>query len=265
LTGGRLAGEQALQVDGDSPRVIVVMPAYNAARTLEKTYGDLPQHLVYEVILVDDASQDDTVEVARNLSLRCIVHSQNTGYGGNQKTCYREALKDGAEIVVMLHPDNQYDATRIPDMIAPIAAGQADLVLGSRLFAGSAAALAGGMPFWKLVANRFLTTVENWAFGIRCSELHTGYRAYSARLLQAIPFERNSNDFVFDTEIIAQAAAGRFTVQEVSVPTRYFPEASSVNFRRSVIYGLKTLNVVRRYLLHQYGIRSYAQFEQIGT
>jgi glycosyltransferase involved in cell wall biosynthesis len=241
------------------------MPAYNAARTLEKTYGDLPRHLVYEVILVDDASQDDTVEVARNLSLRCIVHSQNTGYGGNQKTCYREALEDGADIVVMLHPDNQYDATRIPEMIAPIAAGRADMVLGSRLLDGAAAALAGGMPFWKLVANRFLTTVENWVFGTKCSELHTGYRAYSAQLLRSIPFELNSDDFVFDTEIIAQAAAGRFTVEEVSVPTRYFPEASSVNFRRSVIYGLKTLNVARRYVLHKHRIRSYAQFDRIGA
>jgi glycosyltransferase involved in cell wall biosynthesis len=251
--------------DRVTARVIVVMPAYNAAGTLEKTYGDLPQHLVYEVILVDDASQDETVQVARNLSLRCIVHSQNTGYGGNQKTCYREALKDGADIVVMLHPDNQYDATRIPDMIGPIAAGRADLVLGSRLLAGAAAALSGGMPFWKLVANRFLTVVENWAFELQCTELHTGYRAYSARLLQAIPFELNSNDFVFDTEIIAQAAVGRFAVEEVSVPTRCFPEASSVNFRRSVTYGLKTLNVVRRYLLYSHGIRSNAQFEQIRT
>lgn len=245
-----------------TPRVIVVMPAYNAARTLEKTYGDLPQDLVYEVILVDDASQDETVEIAHRLSLKCIVHSQNTGYGGNQKTCYVEALKDNADIVVMLHADNQYDATRIPDIIEPIAAGRADMVLGSRLYDGTAAALAGGMPFWKLVANRFLTTVENWAFGTHFSELHTGYRAYSARLLNSIPFHLNSDDFVFDTEVIAQAAAGGFPVEEVSVPTRYFPEASSVNFRRSVMYGVKTLNVVRRFLLYKYGIRSFAQFKQ---
>jgi glycosyltransferase involved in cell wall biosynthesis len=149
-----------------TPRLIVVMPAYNAARTLEKTYGDLPRALIYEIILVDDASQDDTVEVAQRLSLRCIVHSQNTGYGGNQKTCYVEALRDGADIVVMLHADNQYDATRIPDMIEPIAAGRADMVLGSRLFDGPAAALAGGMLFWKLVANRFLTVVENGPSGL---------------------------------------------------------------------------------------------------
>jgi glycosyltransferase involved in cell wall biosynthesis len=245
-----------------TPRVIVVMPAYNAAKTLEKTYGDLPSALIYEVILVDDASQDETVEIARRLSLRCVVHSQNKGYGGNQKTCYIEALRDGADIVVMLHADNQYDATRIPDMIEPIAAGRADMVLGSRLFDGPAASLAGGMPFWKLVANRFLTTLENWAFGINVSELHTGYRAYSNRLLNSIPFHLNSDDFVFDTEIIAQTAAGGFPVEEVSVPTRYFPEASSVNFHRSVTYGVKTLNVVRRYLLHKYGIRSFEQFER---
>lgn len=246
------------------PRVIVVMPAYNAARTLEKTYGDLPRDLVYEVILVDDASQDDTVEIAQRLSLKCIVHTQNTGYGGNQKTCYEEALQNGADIVVMLHPDNQYDATRIPNMIEPIASGHADLVLGSRLLAGPSAALDGGMPLWKLIANRFLTVVENRAFGIQCSELHTGYRAYSANLLRSIPFALNSDDFVFDTEIIAQAAACGFSVAEVSVPTRYFPEASSVNFRRSVVYGVKTLNVVVRYLLHRYGIKPSDQFTRCG-
>jgi glycosyltransferase involved in cell wall biosynthesis len=249
--------------DAATPRVIVVMPAYNAARTLEKTYGDLPKSVVYQVILVDDASQDGTVEIARTLGLRCIVHTQNTGYGGNQKTCYREALQNEADIVVMLHPDNQYDATRIPDMIEPIAAGRADMVLGSRLFDGAPAALAGGMPFWKLVANRFLTTIENWAFNTRFSEMHTGYRAYSARLLKSIPFSLNSDDFVFDTEIIAQVAAGNFPVEEVSVPTRYFAEASSVNFRRSVVYGVKTLNVVRRFLLHKYGLRSFDQFQRI--
>lgn len=262
MTDSTLSPDPSSEVQVDTPRVIVVMPAYNAARTLAKTYGDLPKSMVYEVILVDDASQDETVEIAQKLGLRCIVHSQNTGYGGNQKTCYVEALKNEAKIVVMLHPDNQYDATRIPAMIEPIAAGRADMVLGSRLLDGASAALAGGMPFWKLIANRFLTTLENWAFGTNFSELHTGYRAYSARLLRSIPFGLNSDDFVFDTEIIAQVAAGGFSVEEVSVPTRYFPEASSVNFRRSVTYGIKTLNVVRRYLLHKYGIRSSAQFER---
>jgi glycosyltransferase involved in cell wall biosynthesis len=256
----RGTGETTTPTPEDSPRVIVVMPAYNAARTLEKTYGDLPRHRIYEVILVDDASQDDTVEIARRLGLKCVVHTQNTGYGGNQKTCYVEALRDGADVVVMLHPDNQYDATRIPAMIGPVASGRADLVLGSRLLSGPAGALAGGMPMWKLIANRFLTTVENWAFGTHLSEMHTGYRAYSRRLLETVPFEDNSNDFVFDTEVIAQAVHYGFRIEEVAVPTRYFHEASSVNFRRSVMYGLKTLNVVRRFLMHRWGIKRSPAF-----
>ncbi len=245
-----------------TPRVVVVMPAYNAARTLEKTYGDLPKDQVFEVILVDDVSSDNTVEVARRLGLKCVVHVQNRGYGGNQKTCYLEALRDGADIVVMLHPDNQYDATRVPAMVAPIAAGAADMVLGSRLLGGTSAALQGGMPLWKFVSNRFLTTVENLVFGTRLSEMHTGYRAYSRRLLETIPFLLNSDDFVFDSEVIAQAVAHKFRIVEVSVPTRYFPEASSVNFRRSVVYGLATLNVARRYLLHRTGLRRYKQFSK---
>ena len=243
-----------------SPRVIVVMPAYNAARTLEKTYGDLPKDQIYEVILVDDVSSDNTVEVAEHLGLKCLVHVQNKGYGGNQKTCYLEALKDGADIVVMLHPDNQYDATRVPLMVAPIASGQADMVLGSRLLGGPAATLQGGMPIWKFISNRFLTTVENLVFGTHLSEMHTGYRAYSRRLLETIPFLINSDDFVFDSEVIAQAVAFRFRILEVPVPTRYFPEASSVNFRRSVTYGLATLNVARRFLFHKLGIRRSRQF-----
>jgi glycosyltransferase involved in cell wall biosynthesis len=244
------------------PRVIVVMPAYNAARTLEKTYGDLDKNQVYEVILVDDVSSDDTVEVAQHLGLKCIVHIQNRGYGGNQKTCYLEALKDGADVVVMLHPDNQYDATKVPDMVAPILRGQADMVLGSRLLGGRQATLKGGMPIWKYVSNRFLTTCENTAFGTHLSEAHTGFRAYSRRLLQTIPFLINSDDFVFDSEVIAQAVAFGFRIKEVPVATRNFPEASSVNFRRSVIYGLATLNVVRRYLFHKWGVRRYKQFSK---
>jgi glycosyltransferase involved in cell wall biosynthesis len=246
---------------GDAaPRVIVVMPAYNAARTLEKTYGDLPKEQIYEVILVDDVSSDDTVAVAERLGLKCLVHVQNKGYGGNQKTCYLEALKDGADIVVMLHPDNQYDATRVPAMIAPIARGEAEMVLGSRLMGGPAATLKGGMPLYKFISNRFLTTVENLTFGTRLSEMHTGYRAYSRRLLETIPFLLNSDDFVFDSEVIAQAAAFKFRIVEVPVPTRYFPEASSINFRRSLRYGLATMNVARRFLFHRMKIRRYRQF-----
>lgn len=244
------------------PTVVVVMPAYNASRTLEKTYGDLPREQIDEVILVDDVSSDDTVEVARRLGLKCLVHAENTGYGGNQKTCYTEALHDGADIVVMLHPDNQYDATRVPAMVAPIANGEADMVLGSRLLGGRRATLAGGMPIWKYVSNRFLTTVENLSFGTHLSEMHTGYRAYSRRLLETIPFMENSDDFVFDTEVIAEAVAFNFRIVEVPVETRYFPEASSVNFRRSLRYGLATLNVVRKYVLHRCGLKSYPIFNR---
>jgi glycosyltransferase involved in cell wall biosynthesis len=235
-------------------RVMVVMPAYNAARTLERTYADIPHGLVDHVILVDDVSQDETVEVARRLGLDVRIHRQNLGYGGNQKTCYDAALAAGADIVVMLHPDYQYDATRIPDLIAPIVAGETDLMLGSR-FLGDP--LAGGMPRWKYVSNRFLTTVENITFGLHLSEYHTGLRAYSRRLLERIPYHLNSDDFVFDQELVAQvvAAGMRRRIGEIAVPTRYFEEASSVGFRRSVVYGLSTLRVVLRYLLHRLGVR----------
>ncbi len=237
----------------EKTKVVVVMPAYNAARTLEATYRGLAQDVVDEVILVDDVSQDETVEVAERLGLKVVVHVQNRGYGGNQKTCYLEALKSGADVVVMVHPDNQYDSTLVPQMIAPILAGQADIVLGSRLLSGTA--LSGGMPLWKFVANRGLTLVENGAFGLRLSEYHTGFRAYSRRLLETVPFLLNSDDFVFDQQIMAQAVSFGFRVQEIPVPTRYFPEASSVNFRRSVRYGLDVLGVVGRYLLHRLGLR----------
>ena len=234
-------------------KVVIVMPAYNAARTLERTYADIPHDLVDHVILVDDVSRDETVEVAQQLGLDVIVHRQNLGYGGNQKTCYDRALEVGADVVVMLHPDYQYDATRIPQLVAPILAGEADLVLGSR-FLGDP--LAGGMPRWKFVSNRFLTGVENAAFGLHLSEYHTGLRAYSRRLLERIPYRLNSDDFVFDQDLIAQVVAvGGLRIDEIAVPTRYFEEASSVGFRRSVVYGLSTLRVVARFLLHRTGLR----------
>ncbi len=235
-------------------RVIVVMPAYNAAATLERTYADIPHAIVDHVILVDDVSRDETVEIARRLGLEVIVHRQNKGYGGNQKTCYDAALAAGAEAVVMLHPDYQYDATRIPALVAPIAAGEKDLMLGSR-FLGDP--IAGGMPKWKYAANRFLTELENKAFGLHLSEYHTGLRAYSRELLETIPYRLNSDDFVFDQELIAQVvAAGKGDrIGEIAVPTRYFEEASSVGFRRSVVYGLSTLRVVGRYLLHRLRVR----------
>ena len=240
------------------PKVVIVMPAYNAAKTLERTYADIPHDIVDSIILVDDVSHDETVEIARQLGLNVIIHQQNLGYGGNQKTCYEAALEQGADVIVMLHPDYQYDATRIPELIAPIIAGDKHLMLGSR-FLGDP--LAGGMPRWKYISNRFLTTVENLAFGLHLSEYHTGLRAYSRRLLETIPYGLNSNDFVFDQELIAQVVAagmGR-RIGEIAVPTRYFEEASSVGFKRSVVYGTSTLRVVARYLLHRFRIRRSAQ------
>ncbi len=233
-------------------RLIIVMPAYNAALTLERTYADVPREIVDRVILVDDVSRDQTVEIARRLGLDVIVHRQNRGYGGNQKTCYDAALKAGADVVVMLHPDYQYDATRIPALVEPILRGEADLMLGSR-FLGDP--LAGGMPRWKYVSNRFLTALENRVFGLRLSEYHTGFRAYSRHLLETIPYHRNSDDFVFDQELVAQAVAAGLAIGEIGVPTRYFAEASSVGLRRSIVYGLSTLRVCARFALHRVRVR----------
>jgi glycosyltransferase involved in cell wall biosynthesis len=247
------ASRSALRVvKGRRKRVVVVMPAYNAALTLERTYDDIPHSVVDRIILVDDVSNDDTVEIARHLGLDVIIHRQNLGYGGNQKTCYDAALAAGADAVVMLHPDYQYDATRIPALVEPILAGEKDLMLGSR-FLGDP--LAGGMPRWKYVSNRFLTILENLAFGLHLSEYHTGFRAYSRDLLESIPYRLNSDDFVFDQELVAQAVACRMRVGEIAVPTRYFKEASSVNFRRSVVYGLSTLRVILRFMLHRLRVR----------
>jgi len=242
----------------DGARVVVVMPAYNAARTLEATYRGLAMDVVDEVILVDDVSHDHTVDIAERLGLKVVVHVQNRGYGGNQKTCYLEALRSGADVVVMVHPDNQYDSTLVPQMIQPILDDRADIVLGSRLLSGTA--LSGGMPVWKFVANRFLTVIENGVFGLRLSEYHTGFRAYSRRLLETLPFLLNSDDYVFDQEIMAQAVCFGFRVGEIPVPTRYFAEASSVNFERSVEYGLGVLNLMLRYLLHRAHLWRQRQF-----
>jgi glycosyltransferase involved in cell wall biosynthesis len=241
-------------------RVIVVMPAYNAARTLERTYRDLPEDVIDKVILVDDVSQDETVEIARRLGLKVIIHVQNKGYGGNQKTCYIEALKDGADIVVMLHPDYQYDSTLVPDLIAPIREGHADMVLGSR-FLGEGA-LKGGMPLYKYIANRFLTIAENLVLGLHLSEAHTGFRAYRRELLETIPFLLNSDKFVFDSEIIAQIVAFGFRIAEIGVPTRYFDEASSVDFKNSMIYGFSTLWTLVKYLAHKWGLMPVSQFSK---
>ncbi len=248
------AGADAAAVASSSrgQRVVVVMPAYNAAKTLDRTYRDIPHAIVTKVILVDDVSHDDTVALAQHLGLDVIIHRQNLGYGGNQKTCYDAALEAGADAVVMLHPDYQYDATRIPALVQPILDGTKDLMLGSR-FLGDP--LAGGMPRWKFLSNRFLTTLENLAFGLHLSEYHTGFRAYSRGLLETIPYRLNSNDFVFDQELVAQAVATHMRIGEIAVPTRYFQEASSVNFRRSVVYGFATLRVILRFTLHRLRVR----------
>jgi glycosyltransferase involved in cell wall biosynthesis len=235
------------------PKVIIVMPAFNAAKTLVLTHRDIPKDVIDEMILVDDASKDETTELAHTLGLHVIKHPHNVGYGGNQKTCYMEALRRGADIVIMLHPDNQYDPSFIPEMIKPITAGEADVVFGSRMLMPGGAR-KGGMPLYKFIANRILTTLENFILGARISDAHTGYRAYSARFLGTIPFMRNSNDFVFDTQVIVQARTFGFATCDVPVTTKYFPEASSVNFRVSTIYGVKTLGVLALYVLARLGV-----------
>ena len=241
-------------------KIIVIMPAYNAAKTLERTYADIPMKVVDHIILVDDVSQDQTVEIAQRLGLQTIVHVQNRGYGGNQKTCYLEALKAGADIVVMLHPDYQYDSTKIPELIAPIQRGEFDMMMGSRLLGGDT--LAGGMPFYKYLSNRFLTIMENLALGQHLSECHTGFRAYHRRVLTTIPFLLNSDNFLFDTEVIAQTVAFGFRIGEIAVPTRYFAEASSVNFKNSVIYGLGTLWTMLKFFLNRLGLKKVDQFRK---
>jgi glycosyltransferase involved in cell wall biosynthesis len=235
----------------DAPaKVIVVMPAMNAARTLEQTFEAIPTDIVSEVILVDDKSTDATTEVARGLPLTLIWHPHNVGYGGNQKTCYLEALQRGADVVVMLHPDGQYEPELIPDLIAPILAGEADLVLGSR-FGEPGAARAGGMPLHKYIANRVLTTIENFVLGTKATELHTGYRAYSREFLMTIPFLRNSLDFSFDSEVLMQAACFNMRIAEVPAKSRYFDDASSIGLWASTIYGTKTLLIALRLVLHR--------------
>ena len=241
-------------------RVIVVMPAWNAAKTLERTVEAIPREWVDEVILVDDKSSDNTMEVARGLSLHAIWHPHNVGYGGNQKTCYLEALQRGADAVVMLHPDGQYEPTLIPRLVEPILRGEADLVLGSRL-AEPGAALAGGMPRWKYAANRFLTGIENRVLGTELTEMHTGYRAYSRELLLTVPFLRNALDFSFDSEMLLQASHFGFRIAEVPARSRYFDDASSVGFGAGAVYGSKTLLACGRLVLHRARILRSRKFK----
>ncbi len=247
-----------------NPKVVVVMPAYNASRTLRLTYQDLPRDRVNLVILVDDGSTDDTLKIARDLNLEIFVHNRNYGYGANQKTCYTEALRTGADIVVMVHPDYQYDPTLLPQLIAPIIQGEADLMLGSRLKGVSSfQVLKQGMPWWKYVSNRFLTWLENRVFRLALSEYHTGYRAFSRKVLETVQFAMNSDGFIFDQEIIAQAVVTRFRISEITVPVRYIPEASSATFTQSGLYGLRILWLLLRFLLHKWGILRTRQFESL--
>lgn len=236
-------------------KVIVVMPARNASRTLERTVSGIPDGWVDEIILVDDKSSDDTLEIARRLpqNLHVVWHPHNVGYGGNQKTCYLQALQRDADVVIMLHPDGQYEPGIIPKLVEPIVAGEADLVLGSR-FLTPGGPRAGGMPWWKVIANRGLTTAENLVLGTHLSEMHTGYRAFSRGLLLEVPFLRNALDFSFDSELLMQAVHFGFRIHEVPCRTIYFDDASSITFKPAAIYGVKTLWAATRFRLHRAGV-----------
>jgi glycosyltransferase involved in cell wall biosynthesis len=246
----------------EGKRVMVVLPAYNAGRTLEQTISEIPMHIVDDLLLVDDASGDDTVEVAERLGIPYVVHPENRGYGGNQKTCYTEALKRGADIVTMLHPDYQYSPRLIEAMVPLAATGQFDVVLGSRIL--SEGALAGGMPFYKYVSNRALTAFENIFLGLKLSEYHTGYRTFTRKVLETLPLHECSNDFLFDNQMLAQTAMFGFRIGEISCPTRYFAEASSINFRRSVVYGVGVLGTSLRYRMHKSRLRQDPLFNPSG-
>lgn len=243
-------------------KIVVVMPAYNAAQTLEQTFKDIPMDIIDEVLLVDDASRDETIKVAQRLGIKCFLHERNMGYGRNQKTCYTEAMKLDADIVVMLHPDYQYSPRIIPALAGLVASGEYDVALGSRILGGKTR--QGGMPLYKYISNRFLTAFENLLLDAKLSEYHTGFRAFSRRVLETLPIWENSDDFVFDNEMLAQAIYFSFAVGEVSCPTRYFPEASSINFRRSVKYGLGVLATSVKFVLQRLGIARFRIFSPSG-
>lgn len=241
-------------------KLVVVMPAYNAEKTLRQTYSELPLEYVDEVVLVDDASSDNTARVAKELGIKTIIHPVNGGYGANQKTCYRTALELGAEIVVMVHPDYQYSPRLVTAIASMITSGHYDVVLGSRILGGGA--LVGGMPYYKYVSNRILTAFENLILGVKLSEYHTGYRAFNRKVLETLPLNANSDDFVFDNEMLAQAVAFGFRIGEISCPAKYFPEGSSISFWPSVKYGIGVLVTAIKYLLHTNNIMSFRIFER---
>lgn len=242
-----------------SYKVIVVMPAYNAANTLERTLDDIPPGVVDEVIVVDDYSTDNTVEIARRLPVTLIEHERNLGYGGNQKTCYDEALKRGADCVIMVHPDYQYDSRLVPEFVGLLRLGVCDVLLGNRIRTRTEA-LACGMPVYKYVSNRLLTITENILTGQNLGEWHSGYRGYRREVLETLPYHRNSNDFVFDTQFLVQSVHFGFKIGDVPVPVRYMDEASSISFRRSMTYGLSTLGVLTRFWAHRLGIKKCPLF-----
>ena len=239
-------------------KVVVVLPAFNAERTLRKTYEELPSEVVDETILIDDASTDETVRIANDIKIKTIIHESNQGYGANQKTCYNAALESGGDIIVMLHPDYQYPPKLVVPMAYMLGSGEYDMVIGSRILGGKS--LKGGMPVYKYVSNRVLTFIQNLATGAKLSEYHTGYRAYTREVLEAIPFLENSDDFIFDNEMLSQVLYKGFNVGEISCPTRYFAEASSINFARSVKYGLGCVWVSIQYRLSKWGLINFRLF-----
>jgi len=242
----------------DGKKIIVIMPAYNAEKTLMKTYNEIPKDVVDGIILTDDASTDKTIEIAKRLNLRLLIHDKNKGYGANQKTCYKVALEANADIIIMLHPDYQYSPKLIPAIAHLLITGDYDVVLASRILGKGA--LKGGMPLYKYISNRILTFIENILLNQKLSEYHTGYRAYSKEVLENIPFMKNSDDFIFDNEILAQITFFGYRIAELSCPTKYFSDASSINLRGSIKYGFGVLGTSLKYLLHKYGIRKFSIF-----
>ncbi len=245
----------------NNKKIIVVMPAYNAERTLQRTYDEIPHDIVDEVILVDDKSVDATAQVSKSLGILTIVHTENLGYGGNQKTCYKTALQNGADIVIMLHPDYQYTPKLITAIASLISEGLFDCVLGSRILGEGA--LKGGMPLYKYIANRFLTLYQNILIRHKLSEYHTGYRAFSREILETLPLDNNSNDFIFDNQMLLQILYANFTIGEITCPTRYFKEASSINLVRATKYGLEVLLTTLKYVLHRWNILSSPLFSPL--
>lgn len=256
----RVSGQDTML---NGKKVIVVLPAYNAEKTLKDTYDDIPMDIVDKVLMVDDHSIDNTVALAKRIGIETITHDANYGYGRNQKTCYHAALEDGADIVIMVHPDYQYTPRLITAMASMIAYGVYDVVLGSRIIGGTAR--SGGMPLYKYISNRFLSAFQNILLGSKLSEFHTGYRAFSRKVLEALPLCENSDDFIFDNEMLAQIIYFRYRIGEISCPTRYFTDASSINFKRAVKYGIGVIMTSLKYVFHSYHLKSDSLFKLEGS